>query len=88
MVRQAHHLTTLSKAEGQITMTEIQNSKQWVFDLICNLVLVICYFRFIRVGYRKLRFAFRSCQILVLLYKKSFLFPVGLKCLSCRPELR
>jgi hypothetical protein len=28
MVRQARHLTTLSKAEGQITMTEIQNSKQ------------------------------------------------------------
>ena len=30
-------------------MTEIQNSKQLAFDLICNLVLVICYFRFIRV---------------------------------------
>jgi hypothetical protein len=28
MVRQAHHLTTLSQVEGQITMTEIQNSKQ------------------------------------------------------------
>jgi len=24
MVRQAHHLTTLSQVEGQITMTEIQ----------------------------------------------------------------
>ena len=34
MVRQAHHLTTLSQVEGQITMTEIQNSKQLVFDLI------------------------------------------------------
>jgi hypothetical protein len=33
----------------QITMTEIQNSKQLAFDLICNLVLVICYFRLIRV---------------------------------------
>ncbi len=28
MVRQAHHLTTLSQVEGQITMTEIQNSKR------------------------------------------------------------
>jgi hypothetical protein len=26
-------LTTLSQAEGQITMTEIQNSKQLAFDL-------------------------------------------------------
>jgi hypothetical protein len=26
--------TTLSQVEGQITMTEIQNSKQFVFDLI------------------------------------------------------
>jgi hypothetical protein len=34
MVRQAHHLTTLSQVEGQITMTEIQNSKQLVSDLI------------------------------------------------------
>ncbi len=34
MVRQAHHLTTLSQVEGQITMTEIQNSKQLAFDLI------------------------------------------------------
>ena len=44
---------------NQITMTEIQNPKKLVFDLvrdfgycnfgfICNLVLVICYFRFIR----------------------------------------
>ena len=44
-------------------MTKIKNSKQVAFDLICdldiaicnlificNLVLVICYFRFIRVG--------------------------------------
>ena len=35
-------------------MTEIQNSKQLAFDLnlrfrYCNLVLVFCYFRFIRV---------------------------------------
>jgi hypothetical protein len=36
-------------------MTKIQNSKQLAFDLIgdlefiCNLMLVICYFRFIRV---------------------------------------
>ena len=30
-------------------MTEIQNSKQLVFELICNLMLVICYFRFTRV---------------------------------------
>ncbi len=34
MVRQAHHLTTLSKVEGQITMTDIQNYKQLAFDLI------------------------------------------------------
>jgi hypothetical protein len=34
MVRQAHHLTTLSQVEGQITMTEIQNPKQLAFDLI------------------------------------------------------
>jgi hypothetical protein len=34
MVRQAHHLTTLSQVEGQITMTEIQNPKQFVFNLI------------------------------------------------------
>jgi hypothetical protein len=42
MVRHAHHLTTLSQVEGQITMTEIQNStrlsssqaKQLAFDLI------------------------------------------------------
>ena len=27
-------LTTLSQVEGQITMTEIQNSKQLAFDLI------------------------------------------------------
>jgi hypothetical protein len=33
MVRQAHHLTTLSQVEGQITMTEIQNPKQLAFDL-------------------------------------------------------
>jgi hypothetical protein len=33
-VRQAHHLTTLSQAEGQITMTEFQNSKHLVSDLI------------------------------------------------------
>jgi len=30
MVRQAHHLTTLSQVEGQITMTKIQNPKQLV----------------------------------------------------------
>ena len=36
-------------------MTEIQNPKQLAFylildlEFICNLVLVICYFRFIRV---------------------------------------
>ena len=38
-------------------MTKIQNSKQLAFDLIgywnlefiCNLMLVICYFRFVRV---------------------------------------
>jgi hypothetical protein len=34
MVRQAHHLTTLSQVEGQITMIEIQNPKQFAFDLI------------------------------------------------------
>jgi hypothetical protein len=41
MVRQSHHLTTLSQVEGQTTMTEIQNStrlsssqaKQLAFDL-------------------------------------------------------
>jgi hypothetical protein len=32
--RRIHHLTTLSQIEGQITMTEIQNSKQSAFDLI------------------------------------------------------
>ena len=40
--RRTHHLITLSKVEGQITMTEIQNStrlsssqaKQLTFDLI------------------------------------------------------
>ncbi len=32
MVRQAHHLTTLSQVEGQITMIEIQNPKQLAFD--------------------------------------------------------
>jgi hypothetical protein len=40
--RRTHHLTTLSQVEGQIAMTEIQNStrlsssqaKQLVFDLI------------------------------------------------------
>ena len=31
MVRQAHHLTTLSQVEGQITMTKMQNTKQLVF---------------------------------------------------------
>jgi len=38
MVRQAHHLTTLSQVEGQITMTEIQNSKQLrliLFEIWC-----------------------------------------------------
>jgi hypothetical protein len=34
MVRQAHHLTTLSQVDGQITMTKIQNSKQLGFDII------------------------------------------------------
>jgi hypothetical protein len=28
-------------------MTEIQNPQQLAFDLICNLMLAICYFRFI-----------------------------------------
>ena len=32
--RRTHHLTTLSQVEGQITMTEIQNTKQLAFDLI------------------------------------------------------
>ena len=40
----------------QITMTEIQNAKQLAFDLICDLVLVICYFRFIQVRQLKFRF--------------------------------
>jgi hypothetical protein len=31
-------------------MTEIQNSKQLAFELICNLVLVIFYFGRIRDG--------------------------------------
>jgi hypothetical protein len=34
MVRQAHHLTTLSQVEGQIAMTEFQNPKQLVFGFI------------------------------------------------------
>jgi hypothetical protein len=33
MVRQAHHLTTLSQVEGQITMTKIQIPKQLPFAL-------------------------------------------------------
>jgi hypothetical protein len=41
MVRQAHHLTTLSQVEGQITMAEIQNSKQLTFDLIRDLDIEI-----------------------------------------------
>ena len=41
MVRQAHHLTTLSQVEGQITMTEIQNAKQLAIDLIWDLDIVI-----------------------------------------------
>jgi hypothetical protein len=41
MVRQAHHLTTLSIVEGQITMTEIQNHKQLMFDLILDLDIAI-----------------------------------------------
>jgi hypothetical protein len=32
--RTHHHTTTLSQIEGQITMTEIQNSKQLAFDFI------------------------------------------------------
>jgi len=39
--RRTHHLTTLSQVEGQITITEIQNSKQLVFDLILDLDIVI-----------------------------------------------
>ena len=34
MVRQAHHLTILSQVEGQIAMTEIQNTKQLASDFI------------------------------------------------------
>jgi hypothetical protein len=34
MVRQAHHLTTLSQVEGQITMIKIPNSDQLAFDFI------------------------------------------------------
>jgi hypothetical protein len=34
MVRQAHHLNTLSQVEGQITMTKIQNSKPLALDII------------------------------------------------------
>ena len=41
MVRQAHHLTTLSQVEVQITMTETQNPKQLAFDLIIDLDVVI-----------------------------------------------
>jgi hypothetical protein len=37
MVRQAHHLTTLSKVEGQISMTKIQNPKQLALEPICYL---------------------------------------------------
>ena len=52
MVRQAHHLTTLSQVEGQITMTEIQISKQLAFDpppanldiVICNLFGIWCLY--------------------------------------------
>jgi hypothetical protein len=40
MVRQAHHLTTLSQVEGQITMTKIQNPKQLAFDLIRDLEFI------------------------------------------------
>ena len=34
-------LTVLSKVEGQITMTEIQNPKQLAFDLIRDLAIEI-----------------------------------------------
>ena len=59
-------------------MTEIQNSKQLAFDLIldlefiCYLVLVICYFRFIRVRFlsiflttcsKKMKFSGFSVQV-------------------------
>ena len=40
--RRTHHLTTLSQVERQITMTEIQNSKQLILDLILDLDIVIC----------------------------------------------
>lgn len=41
----------ITKHKYQINhKTEIQNTKQLIFDLICNLVLVICYFRIIRDG--------------------------------------
>jgi hypothetical protein len=41
--RRAHHLTTLSQVEGQITMTEIQNPKQLAFDIeIWNLFVIWC----------------------------------------------
>ena len=48
--RRTHHLSTLSqpveslkveRVGGQITMTEIQNSKQLAFDLIWDLDIVI-----------------------------------------------
>jgi hypothetical protein len=47
--------TTLSMVEGQITIINIQKPKQlvsdldWKLEFIWNLVLVICYFRIIRL---------------------------------------
>jgi hypothetical protein len=39
--RRTHHLTTLSQVEGQITMIEIQTSKQLAFDHFLDLNIVI-----------------------------------------------
>jgi hypothetical protein len=41
MVRQTHHLTTLSQVEGLIAMTKIQNHKQLAFDPPLGLDIVI-----------------------------------------------
>ena len=42
MVRLAHHLTTLSQVEGQITMTEIQNPEHWLLVLFEIRIFSLC----------------------------------------------
>ena len=62
-------------------MTEIQNPKQlafyliWDLEFICNLVLVICYFRLVRVRFKRLNQRWvKLCQILLPFHGKQLLF--------------